>query len=74
MAAEVIAGDEPRVLGTTLMQSDRCDRCPAQAQVRWVAGEQFVDTCAHHARVHREALEAWADWVVDQRDREGWSQ
>lgn len=41
---------------TTLTKRDRCDRCPAAAQLRAIlpAGELFF--CGHHAREHRARL------------------
>ena len=38
-----------------------CDRCVAQAQVWFVLVAQELAMCHHHAREHREALEA-AGW------------
>ena len=41
---------------TALTRHDRCDRCPAAAQVRATlpAGELLF--CGHHAREHRAKL------------------
>lgn len=50
-------------------QSDRCDRCSAQAKVLAVlnaGGELYF--CAHHARTHRSALERIAVWIEDHSD------
>jgi len=56
-----------QVINDALTMNDRCDRCGAEAWVRWVRGEQAILTCAHHARAHEEALLEWAHYSVDKR-------
>jgi hypothetical protein len=56
-----------QVINNNLTISDRCDRCGAEAQVRWVRDEQSILTCAHHARAHEAALLEWARYSVDKR-------
>lgn len=58
----------PLVWGTDLTVADRCDRCCARAQVRWVREDSWIDTCAHHAREYADALLTWSHWLVDRRD------
>jgi hypothetical protein len=41
---------------TTLTRQDRCDRCPAAAQLRAVLPTGELLFCAHHAREHRAKL------------------
>ncbi|MCT1866175.1 hypothetical protein M3B90_01325 [Dermabacter sp. p3-SID358] len=54
----------------TLTAHDRCDRCGAQAYVKFeleVGGELLF--CAHHARANAKALEGIATRVVDETER-----
>lgn len=45
---------------------DRCDACGAKAQVAvTLAGGGFLTFCKHHARKHREALEAAQARIVE---------
>lgn len=61
---------------TTLIQEqpltahDRCDRCGAQAYVKYElnAGGSLL-FCAHHASANEEALLAIATKVIDETDR-----
>jgi len=47
----------PRLLMLpALSRSDRCDRCPAAAQLRAVLPPGELLFCAHHARKHRTRL------------------
>lgn len=56
---------------------DRCDRCGAQAYVRFeraditlVTGSARIDMCAHHTREHKDAVLAQGFTViVDERER-----
>lgn len=52
-----------------LTAADRCDRCGARAYVRVElpsGGELFF--CAHHARMHEDALRAVAREIHDETD------
>lgn len=53
-----------------LTAHDRCDRCGAQAYVKYVltAGGELM-FCAHHARAHADALTPISDEVIDESDR-----
>jgi len=45
---------------------DRCDACGAKAQVAvTLSGGGFLTFCRHHARKHREALEAVEARIVE---------
>ena len=45
---------------------DRCDACGAKAQVAvTLSGGGFLTFCRHHARKHREALEARQASIVE---------
>jgi hypothetical protein len=53
-----------------LTAHDRCDRCGAQASVKFVlstGGELMF--CAHHARAHGDALRPLATEVIDESER-----
>jgi len=53
-----------------LTAADRCDRCGAQAYVRFtLAGGGELMFCAHHAQEHGPALEARGAIAHDERDR-----
>ncbi len=56
-----------QVISQALTAADRCDRCGAEAWVRWVRDNQHILTCAHHARSHEEALLEWAHYSIDKR-------
>jgi hypothetical protein len=57
-------------LASSLTAADRCDRCGAQAYVRVVlAGGAELLFCAHHGRVHGDALRRVATEVQDESDR-----
>lgn len=53
----------------TLTAHDRCDRCGAQAYVRFalIAGGE-LQFCGHHARANESALEGVATKVIDQTE------
>jgi hypothetical protein len=57
-------------LASPLTAADRCDRCGAQAYVRvtLAAGGELL-FCAHHGRLHAEALRRVATDVHDESDR-----
>jgi ribosomal protein L37E len=46
----------------TLLSTDRCDRCGAQAYVRFSKGAAELDFCGHHS--HR---------LFDNLEKDGWS-
>lgn len=46
----------------TLVSTDRCDRCVAQAYVRFNKGSQVLDFCGHHTTKYGDDL-----------DKQGWS-
>lgn len=53
-----------------LRAADRCDRCGAQAYVRALlpdGGELLF--CAHHGRLHAEALKSKGAAILDESDR-----
>lgn len=54
--ADTVVAPAPEVPSMTLTALDRCDRCGAQAFVRYEfkAGELLF--CAHHATEHETAL------------------
>jgi hypothetical protein len=57
-------------LASSLTAADRCDRCGAQAYVRvTLAGGAELLFCAHHGRVHADALRRVATDVQDESDR-----
>jgi hypothetical protein len=57
-------------LASSLTAADRCDRCGAQAYVRvTLAGGAELLFCAHHGRVHSDALRRVATDVQDESDR-----
>src|SRR5690242_10606924 len=57
-------------LASPLTTADRCDRCGAQAYVRvTLAGGAELLFCAHHGRVHADALRRVATDVQDESDR-----
>lgn len=39
-----------------LTKAHRCDRCPAQAMVRFMIAFSGIDLCSHHATEHQAAL------------------
>lgn len=53
-----------------LTAHDRCDRCNAQAYVKYVltAGGELL-FCAHHSRANADALAPLASEVIDETDR-----
>lgn len=51
---------------TRITEFDRCDACGARAQVAvTLAGGGFLTFCQHHARKHREALEAASARIIE---------
>jgi len=57
-------------LASSLTAADRCDRCGAQAYVRvTLTGGAELLFCAHHGRVHADALRRVATDVQDESDR-----
>lgn len=52
----VSATDGDDVIIIPLTAHDRCDRCGAQAYVRFAKDEQDFLFCGHHARKHERAL------------------
>lgn len=46
----------------TLVSTDRCDRCVAQAYVRFNKSSQVLDFCGHHTTKYGDEL-----------DKQGWS-
>ncbi len=46
----------------TLVSTDRCDRCGAQAYVRFIKGSFELDFCGHHTTK-----------LADDLDSNGWS-
>ncbi len=46
----------------TLVSTDRCDRCGAQAYVRFNKDAQELDFCGHHTTTYGDTL-----------DSQGWS-
>ena len=57
-------------LASPLTAADRCDRCGAQAYVRvTLNGGAELLFCAHHGRVHADALRRVATEVQDESDR-----
>lgn len=56
---------------TRITEFDRCDACGARAQVAvTLAGGGFLTFCQHHARKHREALEAASARIVEDEPSE----
>lgn len=54
----------------TLLISDRCDRCGAQAFVRVVlAGGGDLLFCGHHGKQYADGLRKIAAEVIDETDR-----
>lgn len=53
----------------TLVSTDRCDRCGAQAYVRYIKGDATLDFCGHHTTKLGDSLDA-AGWSlsIDTRD------
>jgi hypothetical protein len=51
-----------------LNESDRCDRCGAQAYTRWLMDALRLLMCAHHANHHDLALMA-KGWELDVDER-----
>jgi hypothetical protein len=63
-------GSVTAALASPLTTADRCDRCGAQAYVRvTLAGGAELLFCAHHGRVHADALRRVATDVQDESDR-----
>lgn len=52
----------------SLIASDRCDRCQAQAwvAVKGVEGELYF--CGHHFVKHEEKIQEWAYQIIDERE------
>jgi hypothetical protein len=53
----------------TLISTDRCDRCGAQAYVRFSKGDFQLDFCGHHAAEYDDSLEL-SDWAISLDTRE----
>ena len=70
MTGSMIIG-APALTAGPILAGEQCDRCPAQAQVRWIKGDAVIDTCAHHGRRFEAALYAWASVQIDNRDCDG---
>lgn len=53
----------------TLVSTDRCDRCGAQAYVRFDKNEFQLDFCGHHTTMYGDSLDT-DGWVIslDTRD------
>lgn len=53
----------------TLISTDRCDSCGAQAYVRFNKDELVLDFCGHHAAKYDDSLDE-AGWIIsiDTRD------
>ena len=49
---------------STLTAIDRCDRCSAQAYVRYDVADLELLLCAHHDRLNRDALLAKGARIV----------
>ena len=47
----------------TLLSTDRCDRCGAQAYVRFNKGAAELDFCGHHTNYFGDALDK-AGWGI----------
>ena len=54
--------------GGVLTAQDRCDSCGAAAYVRAMFNSGILDFCAHHARVHADAISKALD-VLDETYR-----
>jgi hypothetical protein len=53
----------------SLVSTDRCDNCGAQAYVRFNKGASTLDFCGHHAAHHDAALDK-AGWSISIDTRE----
>lgn len=53
----------------SLISTDRCDRCGAQAYVRFSKGDSELDFCGHHTTKYGDDLDA-SGWniAIDTRD------
>lgn len=53
----------------TLVSTDRCDRCGAQAYVRFNKGTAQLDFCGHHTNAYADSLDK-SGWniSIDTRD------
>lgn len=66
--AATAAPEAPVVEHPSLTAHDRCDRCGAQAYVRWVKAAQDIVTCNHHSNKFEASLIAQGfDLVQDNR-------
>lgn len=66
MSVETLQGFAP----APLTAHDRCDRCQAQAYVRFTLMEDLeLLFCAHHAQQHGDALKAQAVHVHDETEK-----
>lgn len=55
---------------STIGAADRCDRCGAQAYLRTeLPSGGVLLFCAHHGKMHAEALKAVAVRVIDETHR-----
>lgn len=53
----------------SLVSTDRCDNCGAQAYVRFSKGSSTLDFCGHHAAHHDAALDK-GGWTISIDTRE----
>lgn len=56
MSIAATAAPEAIVEHPSLTAHDRCDRCGAQAYVRWGKGTQDIVTCNHHSNKFEATL------------------
>jgi len=56
-------------MNTTLVSTDRCDGCAAQAYVAITKDDKELKFCGHHFNKHGEALDK-AGWNIIIDDRE----
>lgn len=61
----IVAPDEEDTQMELIKATDRCDSCNAAAKVRVVSTKTglFFLLCAHHARLHKDALLSAGDWI-----------
>lgn len=64
--AEIILPEEKEYI-RTISVTDRCDRCTARARVKAMKSNLDILFCGHHYHVNKEAIDAWAQVVVDER-------
>jgi hypothetical protein len=66
---DLVAMGSKTIEYAALNAHDRCDRCEAQAYVRWVKSSQDLVMCAHHTRKYELSLLA-DGWVIHEDNRE----